>query len=75
MLTKDLDNSIIRGLCQPRPTSDAIGGLNRLELRYNMPMQSLFSGDEPPQPEALGQRTKQEQRGGDPDKLRGFEAK
>ena len=75
MLAKDLDDSIIRGLCQPCPTSEAICGLNRLKLRYNMPMQGLFSGDEPPQPDALGQRAQQEQRGGDPDKLWGLEAK
>jgi hypothetical protein len=54
LLAKDLDDSIIRGLCQPRPTRGAILGLNRLKLRYDTPIQSLFSGDQSPQPDALG---------------------
>src|SRR5262249_53244753 len=58
-----------------RPTRGAILGLNCLKLRYDTPIQGLFSGDKPPQPDALGQRAQQEQRGGDPDKLRGFETK
>jgi hypothetical protein len=49
--------------------------LNRLKLPYDTPMQGLFSGDNPPQPDALGQRAQQEQCGGDPDKLRGLDTK
>jgi hypothetical protein len=38
MLAKDLDNRIIRSLCQPRPTRGTILDLNRLKLRYDTPM-------------------------------------
>ena len=75
MLAKDLDDSLIRGLCQPRPSRGAILGLHRLKLPYDTPMQGLFAGDKPPQPDALGQRAQQEQRSGDPDKLRGLDTK